>query len=350
MENQAEGEAGAIPTTRDSNGGSGGGSLDWPVYGRLGGVDDDPLAAAEAEALAEATRTAAWPEPALAPPAPRDESFADLVAPRAYEPRTPEPLGLASPIPATCPFLRSEGPDGRLGRPIEGVDPANRCAAFGDPRAPSPRQQSNACLVISHVDCQRYRRGALAVRSSRRTSRRVTSATLAAVLVLVASASASLAFVVVRGGLTLPTASPAPSFAQATPGSSAVAVVVPTAAVTPRPTRTPDATATPEPTPTTTPTATPTPTPTPSPTPTPTPTPSTDPSATPAASSDRYQLLEPCPAAPDCYIYVVRRGDNLSSIARYFGVPLATVRELNPWTATRGLNPGDQLILPPPTR
>jgi LysM repeat protein len=61
-------------------------------------------------------------------------------------------------------------------------------------------------------------------------------------------------------------------------------------------------------------------------------------------------LLEPCPDKPDCWIYTIRSGDNIYSIARYFGVPEATVRELNPWLATTPLRAGQQLILPPPTR
>jgi hypothetical protein len=60
--------------------------------------------------------------------------------------------------------------------------------------------------------------------------------------------------------------------------------------------------------------------------------------------------LEPCPDRPDCYIYTVRSGGNLVSIANYFGVPLETVYELNRWVRTTGLRAGQELILPPPTR
>jgi spore germination protein YaaH len=67
------------------------------------------------------------------------------------------------------------------------------------------------------------------------------------------------------------------------------------------------------------------------------------------ASASRLALLTPCPNTPDCYVYVVRSGDNLSSIANYFGVSLAKVRVMNPWTSG-GLTVGRGLRIPPPTR
>jgi hypothetical protein len=81
--------------------------------------------------------------------------------------------------------------------------------------------------------------------------------------------------------------------------------------------------------------------------PDPTAAPSPDP--TPAPSSDRYALLVPCPSVPDCYLYTVRSGDNLQSIANYFGVPYATVLALNPGLSIP-IHRGDVLTLPPPTR
>ena len=67
-------------------------------------------------------------------------------------------------------------------------------------------------------------------------------------------------------------------------------------------------------------------------------------------TSGRYELLKPCPDKPNCWIYTVRSGDNLYSIAKYFGVSLSTVKSLNPWTKTQRLRAGKKLILPPPTR
>ena len=271
----------------------------------------DPFSIAEVDALAEATRTAEMREPAK-----------DLLA-------------LASPYAATCPFFRSETADGHLRAPIEAPHSANRCAAFGDPKPQSPRQQNYVCLAATHVDCPRYLRGAVAVRKATRRRRRVTTPTLVAIVILIVSAGASFAFVVARGGLTLPVA-PDSASAPVTARATSAPTVGSVAAATGTPTASPA------------PTVSPTPSPTPEPTPTPTAV--ATPAATPRPSSDRYALLEPCADKPDCYVYTIRRGDNLWSIADYFGVPLATVKALNPWTVKSGINPGDQLILPPPTR
>jgi hypothetical protein len=113
------------------------------------------------------------------------------------------------------------------------------------------------------------------------------------------------------------------------------------------PTPEPTAVATPAPTPTITPSPSPTPLLTPAATPSPTPEPT--PKATPRPTSNRFALLKPCPGTSGCYIYIVRRGDNLFSIAKYFGVPLKTVQAMNPWTKS-GLVAGHELRIPTPTR
>jgi hypothetical protein len=256
-----------------------------------------------------------------------------------------------SPYRTTCPYFRQEGPDGALLAPIERADPANRCTAIGWPVEPSRRQQATACLSSEHTSCPRYVHAeaapqeavvrvqpqrpqprSRAPRTRGASSRPSSPATLAAILALLASASLSFAFVLVRGGLALPT----PSGSSANEVAGATATPAPTtvaAVLTPAP-----------PTPTPVPTPAPTPEPTPVPTPTPAPTP------TPRPTSDRYAYLEPCPSRPNCWIYTIQRGDALSALANYFGHPLATIYRLNPWTKTRGIHPGDQLILPPPTR
>ena len=76
--------------------------------------------------------------------------------------------------------------------------------------------------------------------------------------------------------------------------------------------------------------------------------PSPKPTATP--TSTRYKLLKPCPNRKDCYIYVVRSGDNLFSIANYFGHSLATIYRLNPQYPETRLRVGDPIRMPPPTR
>lgn len=258
-----------------------------------------------------------------------------------------------SPYRTTCPYLRQDGPDGGLLAPVEKADPTNRCTAIGWPVEPSRRQQATACLSSDHTSCPRYvhaeaapqevvvpvqpqrpqprsralRPGGIAARPS-------SPATLLALLALLAAASLSFAFVLVRGGLALPP--PAAPAANEVAGSTGTPAPTAAAAVlTPAP-------------PTPSPVPTPSPTPLATPAPTPTPTPARTP--TPRATSERYAYLTRCPSRPNCWIYTIRRGDALSALANYFGHPLETVYRLNPWTKTRGIHPGDQLILPPPTR
>jgi hypothetical protein len=251
----------------------------------------------------------------------------------------PPALEHRSPFLTTCPFFRSLDAEFRVGPPVEFPDLANRCAAFDEPKAQSARQQELVCLTRAHTDCPRYLRGALLLHedgggaASSRPARTVSRAIAAALVLLALSAGASFAFVVVRGGLTLP----GPAETQVAAGATAT----PTPEATPRPTPPP----TPSPTPSPTPTPTATPTPTPSPTPTPVP-----PTPTPRPTSSRYALLRPCTDRQDCWIYTIRTGDNLYSIANYFGHSLETVYRLNPWTRTTPLRAGQQLILPPPTR
>jgi hypothetical protein len=248
--------------------------------------------------------------------------------------------------PRICPFLRLDA-DGTLIEPVDRFDPSHVCIAFGDPRPQSGRQQELLCLRPSHANCARYLRG-IAVPQPAPARAGPPKATVAAVIVLLASIGFSFGFVLQRGGIDLaafavPTPSPAGSGGPSPePSGTTAAVVSPSPVITPEPTISPA--------PTPSPAATPSPVVTPSPTPPATPSPSPTQTATPAPTSDRYALLEPCPNRPDCWIYTVRSGDNLFSIANYFGHPLETVYRLNPWARTQGIRKGDQLILPPPTR
>lgn len=253
-----------------------------------------------------------------------------------------------SPNAAVCPFLRAIDENDALGVPVAAPDPANRCAALRDAVPQSLRQQELVCLTIGHLNCPRYLRGSLA--TSHRVkpvpaSRTLTPTIAGSLIVLALAFLLSLGFVLANGGLLLTAAGPTPT------GTGSVLGEVETAAPTAAPTVAPTASPTPEPTPGSTPSPSPSATPSPSPSASPTPTPSPTPSATPTPkpTSNRFALLKPCPDAPNCYIYIIRSGDNLYSIANYFGVSLAKVQAMNPWTAN-GLTVGRGLRIPTPTR
>lgn len=260
-----------------------------------------------------------------------------------------------------CPFLR--GAEGPLVAPASAAVDGQLCIAIGPPRAQSRSQQQLVCLRGTHRDCPRFQHGATAPPPrAARSKRAVPRATLAALLILVLSAGISFGFVVQRGGLdmpavaeagtatpealvTPPTEPPAEVPSSGAPGASALAPeATPTIQVTASPTALP----TDEPTALPTPTAEPTVEPTPTAAPTAKPTTRPKPTATPR--SDRYKLLVKCPDRSGCWIYRIRSGDNLFSIANYFGHSLKTIYAWNPQYPDTRLKAGAQIRMPPPTR
>ena len=169
-------------------------------------------------------------------------------------------------------------------------------------------------------------------RSSRRSGARPAgrpTPTVVAAVILVVALGLTVAFVSFRGGLALPGASQSP-----------VAVVSPSPSATVLESPSPSVAATPTPSPAPSPTPIVSPTPVVSPTPALTATPSL-----PAA----YQGLKPCTDRPDCYLYRVRSGDNLSAIADRFGITLAALKAANrEITDPSLLHVGDVIRVPLP--
>lgn len=274
--------------------------------------------------------------------------------------------------PTVCPYLRLDTGGASLVAPYHSPADEHKCVAYGPPRPQSLRQQELVCLQAEHVDCPRYLRGqaeAAGVPPPVLAVPALPRATIAALLVLILSAGISFGFVIQRGGIDLPvvgaagSASPVAIVASPTPGPSDAPTTAPTPGATSAPSGEPTVEPTGEPTasaaptevaseaPSPTPTLAPTPEPTPEPTATPatTPVPTPRPTATP--QSTRYALLKPCPDRRNCWIYVVRAGDNLFSIANYFGHPLSTIYAWNPrYEQGARLRAGDQIRMPPPTR
>jgi hypothetical protein len=243
-----------------------------------------------------------------------------------------------------CPFLRASTTGGALAEPIETPDPANRCTALHDAVPQSLRQQELVCLSSAHVNCPRYVRGTVGLPAPVEpvsAARRVTPAMAGALALFGLAFAISVGFVVATGGLALTAAVPTATQGGAVLGEieTAPPSVLPTPEATVEPTSAP--------TPSPSPSASPSPVPTAAPTPAATPKPTAK--ATPRPTSNRFALLKACPGSPDCYIYIVRSGDNLFSIAKYFGVPLKTVQAMNPWTKS-GLVAGKELRIPTPTR
>ncbi len=246
--------------------------------------------------------------------------------------------------PAVCRFLAIETADGVFTPAAGTVDPGHRCIALGEPLPQSSRQQELVCLTSAHRTCPRYLRGVHQAAGPPAPPARqpISGSVIAASLVLAASLAASFGFLAVRGGFDLPPG-PSPALVGDAPGVGPSVVPTPTLTLTPSPppSAPPSISATPS--------ATPSPTPSLIPTPAPTPTASPVPPPSPTPSSNRYAVLTKCPSTPDCWIYVIRAGDNLTSIANWFGVSYDRMIAMNP-NLRRPIHAGDDLRIPTPTR
>jgi LysM repeat protein len=297
-----------------------------------------------------------YDDPATSPRPRTGDHEDDRAADDPHEIARPPAIGEdRSPNARVCPFLRAIDDADVLGLPVESPDPANRCAALRDAVPQSLRQQELVCLTSGHVNCPRYLRGSLGGDEPPERApkhRAVTPAIAGSLAVLVVAFLVSIAFVVGNGGLALTGAATTPTASGAAVAALASRSPAPTPAPTPAstPIANPSEASSSTPSPSEASSPAPTPSRPPSSSPSP-PSPTSAPTAKPTAkpTSSRLALLKPCPDAPNCYLYVIRSGDNLYSIANYFGVSVKAITVMNPWTAN-GLKVGRALRLPPPTR
>ncbi|MEO5704780.1 MAG: LysM peptidoglycan-binding domain-containing protein [Candidatus Limnocylindrales bacterium] len=145
------------------------------------------------------------------------------------------------------------------------------------------------------------------------TRRTLTPAVLASALFVAACAAIAITFVTSRGGLQMPIAASGSAVALATQGPPAAptgplpTTIAPTSSPAPIVTPAPSIGLPPSPSPS--PTTAPTPAPTP---------------------FDLLFALPPCPDQPGCYEYLIKRGDSLSGVASRYAIPVSTVLALNP--------------------
>jgi len=263
----------------------------------------------------------------------------------------PTPAGAANPFRSVadpvveerwiCPFLAGESPDGWRVAAIDRPDPANLCMALGEPQPQSDRQQELVCLTAGHVNCPRYLRGVLLAGTPppKPARQSISPAVIGSAIVLAAALAASFGFLMVRGGFDVPVASPNASQLAVAATASPIPSVAPTSSLAASSSLTPSQA--PSPFPSASASASPAPTPGQTPRPTPRPT------AMP--TSNRFALLTRCPSTPDCWIYTIRAGDNLHSIANWFGVSYSRMLAMNPDLRTP-IHAGDKLRMPTPTR
>ena len=212
--------------------------------------------------------------------------------------------------------------------PARAAEPtADATAPDGEP--PAPHRPAAAAVASSRITA-----ALTLVRVTARSHIVLRPVTALAWVILVATLVIVIALLSARGGLTLPAAAtPSPGLAEASPSLASAA---PTVAITPSRTPSP----------------TPLATPTPSPTPLATPSPSPSPSASGPFPPDRLAVLTACPGKPGCYQYKIKSNDNLSSLAKFFGVTYPALLAANPRITNPSIIHVGELItipLPVPT-
>jgi hypothetical protein len=280
-----------------------------------------------------AARPTPAPLPIASPPA---ERLASEAAPVALAVPAQGLSVAASPVAVEPVEVRRDGPTGLAPEavPTE-TAPASAASASVAPASAASASVAPASAASASVAPASVAPVAPVIRSRRRSGARPargrSTPIVVAGAILVVALIVAFAFSSIHGGLALPTTSPGPSVPAASV-SPTLSTISPSPEVSPTPSSSPPPTATPTVSPSVSPSAPASPTATPAPSP-------------PAA----FVGLKPCTDLPDCYLYHVRSGDYLSSIAARFGITLKALKAANPEITDPSLvHVGDVLRIPLP--
>ncbi len=249
-----------------------------------------------------------------------------------------------------CPrFVRAmgspRGASGRASRPAPVVPIAVAAISTTDPTAGVPvvpGSESTAAGAVVPLPGEPAARPivpvAPVVRSSRRSgARRAGSRSrpvVVASVILVGALVVAFAFTSLRGGIALPSAGPSAGAVVSPDGAASTVIASPTDGAPASSSA--SASTSPSPSPSPIPTASPSPSPTASPTPS-------------ASLPPAFAGLKPCPDLDRCYIYRIQSGDNLTAIAKRFGITIVALKAANPDIKDPSLlHVGDKIRVPLP--
>ncbi len=234
--------------------------------------------------------------------------------------------------PDRCFFLVEADSDSSFATLDESGFPALECRAFPEGMAVSERQRDLVCLTRVHMTCPRYLRANAAVaevpveekrgRATQFLSALFDGALVISLVVIALVAAAALVSPLTRPIAANPTQPPGGGVASAAAGTPSAGITTSAGPGLRTPVPSPSRTG-----------------------------PRSSPSWPPGATASRMTLVKACSDRANCYLYTVRRGENLKRIALFFGVSIDAILAMNPTiTNPDYVQAGQTIRIPPPTR